>query len=121
MKKIMRLTRHFLTEDQLEALEDTYGEGKVNIVHETESLPSSPREAVAKFDEMAAQSFADIAEVVLPVNLLEAVLKHSDFVKNGGIIIRSVMNRQVDSEGNATFTFSHYEKVKEVNIVTEPL
>jgi hypothetical protein len=58
--------------------------------------------------------------VVLPVNLLQAVLQ-SEFVKNGGIIIRSVMNRQVDSEGNATFTFSHYEIVRKVEVVTEPL
>jgi hypothetical protein len=118
MKKIMRLTRHAVTEEQVEALENAFGD--VNVVHETESLPSNPREAVARFDEIAQQSWADVAEVVLPINLLQAVLQ-SEFVKNGGIVIRSVMNRQVDSEGNATFTFSHYEKVKEVNIVTERL
>jgi hypothetical protein len=89
-------------------------------VHETESLPSNPREAVARFDEIAQQSWADVAEVVLPINLLQAVLQ-SEFVKNGGIIIRSVMDRQVDSEGNATFTFSHYEIIKAVNIETERL
>jgi hypothetical protein len=90
-------------------------------VHETESLPSTPREAVAKFDEIAQQSWADVAEVVLPINLLEAVLKHSQFAKNGGIIIRSVMEREIDDEGNATFTFSHYEIVRKVEVVTEPL
>jgi hypothetical protein len=116
--KIMRLTRHAVTADQVEALEDAFG--NVNIVHETESLPSTPREAVAKFDETAQQCWADVAEVVLPINLLQAVLQ-SEFVKNGGIIIRSVMDREVDSEGNATFTFSHYEKIVKVEIVTEPL
>jgi hypothetical protein len=120
MKKIMRLTRHAATEEQVDALEEKYGEG-INIVHETESLPSTPREAVSRFDELTQQAWAYVAEVVLPINLLEAVLKHSQFVKNGGIVIRSVMNRQVDSEGNATFTFSHYEKIVKVEIVTEPL
>jgi hypothetical protein len=107
------------TDEQEMALTTAFG--SVNIATVNESLPSTPREAVEAFDDLAAQSYADVAEVVLPINLLEAILKHSQFVKNGGIIIRSVMGREIDGEGNATFTFSHYEKVKEVNIVTEPL
>jgi hypothetical protein len=117
--KIMRLTRHAVTAEQVEALEDAFGD--VNIVNVPDTLPSTPREAVEAFDELTQQSWADVAEVVLPINLLEAVLKHSQFVKNGGVIIRSVMNRTVDDEGNATFTFSHYEKIVKVEVVTEPL
>jgi hypothetical protein len=49
------------------------------------------------------------------------VLRFSNFSKSGGSVIRSVMDRTVDEDGNATFTFSHYEVVKEVSIVTEPL
>jgi hypothetical protein len=116
--KIMRLTRHAVTAEQVEALEEKYGD--VNIVQVTDTLLSNPREAVAMFDQLAQQSYADVAEVVLPINLLQAVLQ-SEFVKNGGIVIRSVMDREVDSEGNATFTFSHYEKIVKVEIVTEPL
>jgi hypothetical protein len=95
--------------------------GSVNITTVNESLPSTPREAVEAFDDLAAQSYADVVEAVLPINLLEVILKHSTFCRNGGQIIRSVMNRTVDDEGNATFTFSHYEIIKAVNIETERL
>jgi hypothetical protein len=118
MMKIV--TRHILTTKQKMALNTAFG--SVNITTVNESLPSTPREAVEAFDDLVAQSYADVvADVVLPINLLEAVLKHSQFVKNGGIIIRSVMDREIDSEGNAKFTFSHYEKVVKVEVVTELL
>jgi hypothetical protein len=116
MMNIMRLTRHNLTGEQNMALTTAFG--PIRTVTMNESLPSTPREAVARFDELTQQ--ADVAEVVLPINLLQAVLQ-SEFVKNGGIIIRSVMDRTVDDEGNVTFTFSHYEIVRKVEVVTEPL
>lgn len=119
MMKIMRLTRHEATTEQVEALQAAYG--NIEVVSVNESLPMSPKDAVLRFDALAQSVQASVVETVLPVNLLEAVLKFSAFAKRGGQVIRSVMDRQVDGEGNAVFTFSHYEKVKEVNIVTERL
>jgi len=117
-KKIVRLTRHEASEEQSAELRRIFGEGtEIKMVSET--LPRSPREAVSRFDELAAE--ADIVEVVLPPNILEAVLKFSTFCRRGGQVVRAVMERELQEGGSATFTFSHYERIVEVKIVTERL
>jgi len=117
MTKIIRITRHAAQPEQIEALENKFGE--VEIEEVSKSLPSKPREAVDRFDELAADT--DVVEAVLPTNLLEAILKHSDFADRGGTLIRAEMNREVDENGDATFRFDHYEVVEKVEIVTRPL
>lgn len=114
---IIRLTRHQASEDQLLALRRLYG----NVVIETvsETLPSDPRAAVERFDEIVA--LADVVEVVLPVGLLEAILTCSAFARRGGVIIRAIMKRELDDHGNAVFTFIGYERVKSVKVETELL
>jgi len=115
--KVLRLTRHWATSAQKAALEAAFPGCEVERI--SENLPSDSREAVARFDQLT-KGF-QVAEVVLPVNLLEAILKYSQFCRNGGIIIRAVMDREMDEGGNATFTFSHYEKILEIKIVTKKL
>lgn len=114
---IIRLTRHQASEDQLLALRRLYGNVVIETVNET--LPSDPAAAVARFDEIAA--LADVVEAVLPIGLLEAILTRSAFVRRGGEVIRAVMKRELDSNGNAVFTFVGYERVKSVKIETELL
>ncbi len=117
MTHILRLTRHTASEEQLEALRAAYGEIETEEVSET--LPASPREAVARFDELAAN--ADVVEAVLPLNLMESVLKFSGFSKRGGVLLRSVMDREIKEDGTAVFTFNHYEVIDKVEVVSHPL
>ncbi len=116
--KVVRITRHEAEEAQISELQRIYGP-EVEVVTINESMPTNSREFTARFDELAAGATA--VEAVLPLNLMEAALKFTQFCKNKGQIIRSVMNREVDDEGNATFTFDHYERVLKVEIVTEAL
>lgn len=116
--RILRLTRHPASEKQLDELCRIFGED-ADITMISETLPGNPREAVARFDEIAAE--ADVVEAVLPVNLLEAVLKFSRFSKRGGQVIRAATERQLGEDGQATFEFQHYELVRKVEVVTEVL
>lgn len=116
--RILRLTRHEASEQQLAELCRIFGEG-VDITMVSETLPGNPRETVARFDEIVAE--ADVVEAVLPVNLLEAVLKFSQFSKRGGQVIRAVTKRQLGEDSQATFEFQHYELVRKVEVITEVL
>jgi len=116
--KIIRLTRHEAEEAQRIALKKAFGED-CEIKTISESLPMNTREAVARFDELVGD--AQVVEAVLPVNLLEAILKFTEFSKGGGVVLRSVMDRKVDDNGSVNFTFNHYEVVKKIEVVTEPL
>ncbi len=117
-KRIVRLTRHEAGETQLAELRRIFGkDATIEMVSET--LPGNSREAVTRFDEIAAE--ADVVEAVLPVNLLEAVLKFSAFSKRGGLVVRAITERKLGGDGQATFVFQRYELVKKVEIVTEVL
>lgn len=116
-QKIVRLTRHQAEDRQLSELRRIFGE-EVEVVDINESMPTD-RSFTTRFDELASGAIA--VEAVLPLNLMEVALKFSNFCKEGGIIVRSVMNRTVDDEGQAHFTFDHYEVVKKVEVVTERL
>lgn len=118
MEKVLRLTRHEAGEEQMAELRRLFGKD-ITVETVSETLPSNTRDMVARFDELAAD--ASVVEAVLPANLLEAVLKFSSFSKGGGMVIRAVTSREVNAEGNATFTFQYYERVVEVKIVTERL
>ena len=115
---IIRLTRHAASSEQHAELARIFGE-EIQVTQVSESLPVDSREAVARFDEIAAD--AAVVEAVLPINLIEAVLKFSDFAKRGGMIVRAITVRELDENGEAIFTFSHYERVIKVETVTEVL
>lgn len=115
---ILRITRHEATQEQVKQLERIFGEG-VEIVGVSETLSTNPREAVTRFDSLA-ESF-DIVEAVLPVQLMSAVLKFSGFARRGGRLIRAHMNRELQDDGSTTYTFSHYEEVLKVEVVTKEL
>ena len=116
--KVVRLTQHELQPKQDAELKRIFGED-VEIVQFDESLPTDSRKAVSRFDEITAD--ADVAEAVLSVNLIEAMLKYSEFSRRGGQIIRSVMDRTQNAEGKVSFNFAHYEKVVKVETITERL
>jgi len=113
---VLRLTRHEATPEQIAALRAYFGPD-VRVTEVNENFPNTPKEAVARFDALAARY--DAVEVVLPVGLLEAVLKFSFFTTNaGGQVFRAVMEREITDNG-AVFAFSHYERVISVSVVTE--
>ncbi|NTV30747.1 hypothetical protein HGA91_02080 [candidate division WWE3 bacterium] len=114
---IVRITRHAAEAAQLDELKRIFG--VVEVVQVSETLPGDPKAAVARFDEIAAD--AAVVEAVLPTNLLEAALKFSAFANRGGTLIRAVTNRTIGVDGQASFTFAHYERVVKVEIVTEKL
>jgi hypothetical protein len=120
--KIIRLTQHAASEEQVTELRRLFGQD-IEIEQVSETLPSNPKEAVARFDEIAAN--AKIVEAVLPVNLYESLTKFSNFVKDGGTLMRvQGLDRQVE-DGKATFVFvpgkSYYEQIVSVEIVTKRL
>ncbi len=116
--KIVRLTRHEAGPEQLAELRRLFGEeAEIEMVSET--LPSESKEAVTRFDQLSQG--ADVVEAVLPINLLEAVQKFSAFSKKGGLVIRAITERKLVEGGQATFAFSHYEKIVKVEVITERL
>jgi len=111
-KKILRLTRHAVSEKQLADLRRIFGE--VEIVEVSETVPNAER-----VRELLEEAEAEVLEAVLPLPLLAEVLN-----PRLGItvpVIRAVMNREVGKDGSATFEFSHYEKILKVLIETECL
>ena len=112
--KVVRLTRHDASKEQATVLNQLFPGSQVVKVSET--LPSNRIESVSRFDEIAQD--AEVVEAVLPVNLLEAVIKFSAFVKRGGKVIRAVTNRKLDDINGAVFEFDHYEQVVKVEVVT---
>ena len=116
--KLIRLTRHETQPTQNAEIKRIWGKD-VKVTQVSESLPSDSREAVKRFDEIAQE--ADVVEAVLSINLIEAVLKFSEFSKRGGVIIRAITNRKQIDPKTVEFIFSHYEKMIEVQTITERL
>lgn len=116
--KTIRLTRHEASEAQMKDLQRIFGPD-IEVYQVSESLPPDTRGAVKRFDRIA--DGADVVEAVLSINLIEAILKFSEFSKRGGTLIRAVTKRNNDGAGNVTFDFLHYEKLIKVETVTERL
>lgn len=116
--KIIRLTRHEASETQMKDLQRIFGPD-IEVHQVSESLPPDTRGAVQRFDEIA--DGADIVEAVLSINLIEAILKFSEFSKRGGTLIRAITERNDDGAGNVTFDFLRYEKLIKVETVIEQL
>ena len=118
MIKLIRLTRHETQPSQDSEIQRIWGPD-VHIKQISESLPTDLRDAVNRFDEIAED--ADVVEAVLPINLVEAILKFSQFSRHGKAIVRAITERKVDDEGNVSFDFLHYEKIIKVETITERL
>lgn len=116
--KIIRLTRHPADIVQVDDLRRIFGKD-AEIVTISESLPLDPAEAVKRFDEIMAD--AQVAETVLPLPLMDAILKRSVFCARDGIVIRSVMERELHEDGTATFWFVRYEQIISIEIVIREL
>jgi hypothetical protein len=112
MATVLRLTRHEPEAAQLAELQRLYG-SDVQIVTVSKTVAGA-----AEVKALVAEHAADVLEAVLPLPILAEV------VSPRGVqipVIRAVMNRQVNGDGSATFTFDHYEKVVKVEVQTERL
>lgn len=121
--RCIRLTRHEATPEQIASLCSIYHDltpENIVTVNATLPSPSNPKEAVAEFDKIVGD--AELVEVVLPTNLLEAVLKFSAWSKlPSSSLLRSVMTRTTNANNEVEFVFSHYEEIVKVEIVTKKL
>ena len=116
--KMLRLTRHAAGEAQVASAKRIWG-ADLEIDQVSETLPADGREAVARFDSLAGGY--DVVEAVLPINLIEAVLKFSEFAKNGGTVVRAITERIQHDAETVTFEFAYYERILKVETVTERL
>jgi len=91
----------------MEALKKIFGEVEVSTV--PLELPRDPGDAAKAIMEAAAGY--DEVEVVAPLPTVQAVL-------NRGI---RPLKAVVESDRNGGFSFSHYERILEVKVVSEPL
>ena len=117
---VLRLTRHDASEKQISELNrisKKFGLHGADVENVSETLPPQPREAVQRFDGIVGD--VPIVEAVLPINLMQAVLEHSEFSKRGGILLRAITERTLHDNEEVTFTFSHYEHIKAVKIESE--
>lgn len=111
--RILRLTRHSATTEQLAELLRIFG-SDVDIVEHDETVSGAPR-----VSELVRETAADVLEAVLPLPILAEVVGP----RGVGIpVIRAVTRREIGEDGTkAIFVFAHYERVLKVEIVTERL
>ena len=118
----IRLTRHEATTEQVSALCRIYDLTPQNIYTIAITLAQDVdiKELVAEFDRLVGD--AEVVEVVLPIHLIEAILKTSEWIKRpSSSLLRAVMRRNTNSDGQVEFIFDHYERIVSVDIVTEIL
>lgn len=106
--KVLWLSRHSATGSQIDDLKRIFGE--VEIVEVSQTV-NSGREVT----DLMQSNDCNEAVVVLPPNLLEQI------IRGGYKPLRAVMERELQEDGSAVFTHSHFERVNEVKIITERL
>lgn len=111
--RVLRLTRHEASPEQVEALRRAFGED-VEVVQVSETVAGA---AVVK--ALVQAHGADVLEAVLPLPLLAEVCDPERGV--GVPVIRAVMDREVLPDGSVAFRFRAYERVKRVVVDTGPL
>ena len=111
--KILRLTRHKIESGQLAELQRLYG-ADCEVLEVSETVPNA-----ARVSEIVREQCADVLEAVLPLPLMAEVVGP----RGCGIpVIRAITRREFAEDGvKVHFTFSHYEKVLKVEVVTERL
>ena len=121
----VRIVRIIVNHDHLanrDELKRIFGQG-VEVEEKLVGFVNDLKEAVAQFDQEVID--ADVVEVtVMPISLLEAVLKFSSFAKGGGKLIRAVTEQIVHDEGwrfESVFYPLYYEEVQKIKYVARRL
>lgn len=109
--KILRLTRHVATTEQIEDLRRIYG-GDIEVVEVSETVPNADRVAALAFEHRA-----DVVEAVLPLGLLAQAMQVVHIP-----IIRAITRRELREDGTKPeFVFDHYERYTRVVVEMERL
>jgi len=109
---VLRITRHPLQPEQEAALRSLYPRAKLKILNYAGTVTG-----VEDLQQLIHDLKPDVIEAVLPLNLLAGLLS---VVGDSIPVLRAVMKRELDGD-QARFTFSHYERVHRVHVLTEPL
>lgn len=126
MTTVIRITRHPWASDRTSALKQAFGEDVVLVDRDIpfgDNPVGAVQALISKFDGVVA------IEVVAPIPVLAKLTQakrefghlkilRAEFAK--GADGRALVVGQ-DADGRDIFGFSHYEVVKEVKVVTEPL
>ncbi len=109
MRKILWVSRHTATPEQIEELESIFGKVVLIKISQTFQNGGEIKEIMEK--EGAAEVVA-----VLPMQIL------GELTRIGIQPIRAVMERETPPDGGEPlYTFKYFERVQKVEIVTEPL
>ena len=111
MERVLRITRHQASPEQLAELRRIYGS-------DTEVVEVSETVTFERVKQLVVEYQPLVIEAVLPMSLT------ADLLGKNGIslpLIRAIMERQLDEKGGATFIFKNYVRVVKVEIVTEEL
>ena len=111
--KMIRLTRHGLVSGQQDDIKRIWGD--IELEKNFHILPTNKKDAVKEFDFIMRD--ADVAEIVLPIDLIEAILKYSVFCRRGGILVKASMEK-LDS---GKYSFCNYDQLINVEIQTRRL
>ena len=112
--KMIRLTRHDPVQGQLDEIKRIWGDD-IQVQMNYSVLSTNTRTAVETFDMIMRD--ADVAEIVLPINLTQAILNYSDFCKRGGTLVKASMEK-LDS---GKYSFGSYEQLINIQIETREL
>lgn len=102
--KLLWLSRHEMSAEQLNALRDAYGEIDILQINKTFD---NVQELVPYVD------MADILAVVLPLEMVAELLKITDKP-----VIYAVNGREFTADGKVAFTFKGWRQYKKVVIET---
>jgi len=109
--KVLWFSRHEMTQEQKQALENKLGEIEINQVNKTIRTAYELQEEIKE---------ADIVAIVAPVNLQQQFLKIAENRPVITAISDRIITKQEDgSEDKVTFQFNRWEQIKKIEVVTE--
>lgn len=117
--RVLRITRHPLSEAQREALLEAarllLSAEAIEVTEHRETIQDA-QEALRLVEELSAE----LVEVVLPLALLAQLVPA--LRERGVPVLRAVMQRELDPEtGQVAFTFQGYELIERVEVVAHPI
>lgn len=111
--KVLALTRHPLTMRQLKELQRIYG--NIKLIEFNQRISN-----VDQILEMCKENNINVLMAVLPLPLLDELLKIIKYENLNIKVIKAVMIRFFVGQ-IANFQFDHYEEIEKIEIITRRL
>lgn len=116
--RVMWQSRHAPTREQLDALSKKLAtDGQKIVIDQITDTFSSGKGIVDHFEKTGADEMV----VVLPIHILAELIQDLRQRQLAIHPIRAVMTRSLNAAQEAEFSFDHFERVLDVQIVCEPL